>query len=254
MKRPVIIDMDFTADDAAALEIAAKSGATDIKSVTVVGADAEQTARYVKTFCGQLGINCKTAQGAVKPIFKTEFDKRDIYGKYGTAGQISACCDNAENEYAWDIILSEAEKAKGELEIITLGPVTNIAVTLLRYPQIKPLIKHIFVAAGAGYIGNAAPYSEFNAYCDPDALQIIFDSGIPVTLFPLEAAEHYSAESKDSAVYAAAAMTAFLNPQSVQTEKYYAVCETRSGENQGWTIIDRLGKYKKKPNISVVIK
>ena len=251
MKRPVIIDMDLTADDVNALEIAAKSHQVDIKAVTLAGADAKCAASYVKALCGQMNIDCKTAAGASKPIFKDEFGKGNIYGTYVFNGGISGSCGDS-NDYPWDVIADEAEKAEGNLEIITLGPVTNIAVTLLRYPNIKPLIKHIFIAAGAGYTGNIAPYSEFNAYCDPDALQILFDSGIPLTLFPLEAAELCRSELKGDIIYAAAAMYAFIGRQQTETKDYYVVCENRNGENRGWTIIDRLGKYKKEPNVSVV--
>jgi len=252
MKRPVIIDMDRTCDDVAALEIAAKTNEIDIKAVTLVGSDAKQKTQYTKELCRQLNIDCKAATGALKPIFKDEFIQRDLYGRYAVNVNISGSSDGDSCNYPWDIIADEAEKAKGNLEIITLGPVTNVAITLLRYPKVKTLIKRIFVAAGAGYTGNVAPYSEYNAYCDPDALQIIFDSGIPVTLFPLEAADYFSKDIKGCIPYSAAAMTAFGNLQTVCTKDYYVVCETRKGENQGWTIVDRLGKYKKKPNISVV--
>lgn len=247
MKRPVIIDTDLTLDDAAAIALAAESEKIDIKAVTLVGENPQLLFNKAKTLCHRLGVNCRIAAGATKPVFKDAFDKKDIYGLYDAAENLQNC-EAISCEYPWDIIREAAENSQEQLEIITLGPATNVATALLRYPQIKPLVKSIFVAAGAGYTGNAAPYSEYNAYCDPDALQIIIDSGIPVTLFPLEAADMKNNE------YSLDAMKAFLNLQDLQTENYYVRSETRSGENQGWTIIDRLGKYKKEPNISVVAK
>lgn len=245
MKRPVIIDTDLTTDDIAAFSAVAESELLDIKAISVAGKNAEYKTKKLSDICKSLGICCTFAAGAVKPVFKAEFSNQDIYGNIAVT-ETADCCSVPTN-YPWDIISTEAEKADGSLEIITLGPVTNIAITLLRYPHIKPLIKHIFIAAGANYTGNAAPYSEYNAYCDPDALQILFDSGVPVILFPLEGAENCNIGG-----YAAAAMDAFINIDTLKTKEYFAVCETRSGENQGWTVIDRLGKYKKAANISVV--
>ena len=280
MKRPVIIDTDLTVDDAVALAVVAQAENIDIKAVTIVGKNAAETAMVAETFCKKYNIYCQTGTGAVKPIFKDEFSTDDIYGEHAVYGSFLPCCGNVCDKYAWDVICAEAEKAKGELEILTLGPLTNIAVTLLRYPHIKSLIKRIFVVAGAGYTGNVAPYSEYNAYCDPDALQIVLDSGIPVVLCPLEATENRKlsteeimhTEFKSETVkklfdictnkanicaenninlYSLAATAAFVT-DSFETKDYYVICETRSGENQGWTIIDRLGKYKKEPNIKVV--
>lgn len=250
MKKTVIVDTDLTVDDIAALKILAQNDAIDIKAVTVSGEAAQKYT--AETLRGQLNINCTVAAGAAKPIFKERFSNECPYGKADFAIADLTCGENSGKEYPWDVILSEAQKAGGNLQIITLGPLTNIAITLLRYPQVKSLIKRIFVAAGANYIGNAAPYSEYNAFCDPDALQIVIDCGVPVTMFPLEACENYRTDDEKDIGYSAAAATAFFN-ENIQTKEYYVKCETRNGDNQGWTIIDRLCKYKKEPNITVVI-
>lgn len=252
MKKPVIIDTDLTSDDIAALKILAQSNKADIKAVTLVSEQPKAAFSCAETLCKEIGISCTIAPGAVKPIFKEQYSNDCPYGKTALTYENSMCCEDEKIEYPWDVILDESQKAGGQLEIVALGPLTNVAVTLLRYPQIKPLIKRIFIAAGAHYVGNAAPYSEYNAFCDPDALQIVIDSGVPVTLFPLEAAENCKKNSGGDMEYSAAAVTSFLN-DNIQTKDYYVKCETRAGENQGWTIIDRLGKYKKQANVTVVI-
>jgi len=252
MKKPVIIDTDLTPDDIAALKIIAQSNKAEIKAVTLVSEHPKAAFSCAESLCRETGIRCTIATGAAKPIFKEQYSNDCPYGKTALPNENSVCCKAEKSEYPWDVILNEAQKADGQLEIVTLGPLTNVAITLLRYLQIKPLIKRIFIAAGAHYVGNAAPYSEYNAFCDPDALQIVIDSGVPVTLFPLEAAENCKKNSGGDMGYSAAAVTSFLN-DNIQTKDYYVKCETRTGENQGWTIIDRLGKYKKQANITVVI-
>ena len=282
MKRPVIIDTDLTLDDAVALAIASKSEDIEIKAVTTVGENKYRINQISASISKAFDMCCQTGTGGVKPVFKDEFNTDDVYGEYTIYDGVLPKCEDKDNGYAWDIIRAEAEKVEGNLEILTLGPVTNIAIAILRYPHIKPMIKQIFVVAGAGYTGNAAPYSEYNAYCDPDALQIVFDSGIPVVLCPLEALENCGLDAeklfcKDFenktvkslfevyknnkqlcindkiVINSAVAASAFIN-SAYETKDYFAACETRTGENQGWTIIDRLGKYKKEPNIKVVTK
>ena len=72
------------------------------------------------------------------------------------------------------------------LTIIATGPLTNIALTLLAYPDIKLLIKEIVLMGGAIGLGNVTPAAEFNIYVDPEAASIVFNSGLPVTMVPLE--------------------------------------------------------------------
>ncbi len=278
-KRPVIIDTDLTMDDAVAFVMASKSNVLDIKAVTPSGADNVAVMKNINKLCDLYNLGCRTGQGADKPLFAGEFDKRDVYGYKEEFEQFLPCCDTPQTtEYVWDIIKEETEKAAGEMEIITMGPLTNIAVTLLRYPQIKPLIKRIVCVAGSGYVGNVLPYSEYNAYSDPYALQVVFDSGVPVVMCGLDGAEGCNMTKEEFEAFKAAnefeeklvdickskadiggtvfnsavAMAYMLDDSVAQIKQYYVAVETHSDSNKGWTIVDRLGKYKKQPNISVV--
>ena len=278
-KRPVIIDTDLTLDDAVAFVMAAKSNAFDIKAVIPSGADSLAVMENINRLRSLYSLDFRTGQGAVKPLFDDAFDKRDVYGKTEDFAQFLPCCDNsASAEYAWDVIKDETEKAAGEMEIVTMGPLTNTAIALLRYPQIKQQIKRIVCAAGSGYVGNVLPYSEYNAYSDPYALQVVIDSGVPVVMCGLDGVENCSftaespfefkaanafeekladickAKSKDGSLtlYSAVAVAYMLDESVAQLNDYYVAVETRSADNKGWTVVDRLGKYKKQPNISVV--
>ena len=72
------------------------------------------------------------------------------------------------------------------ITIIAVGPLTNVALTLLAYPEVKLLIKEVVLMGGAIGLGNVTPAAEFNLYVDPEAASIVFNSGLPVTMVPLE--------------------------------------------------------------------
>lgn len=273
IKRPLIIDTDLTKDDVVAIAMLAGNPEFDIKAISCYGEWFVETVNLRDS----LGLDCPVCWGAMKPLFRQETDI-DIYGSIDADFDGNTHISQKDEEYPWDKIYSEAVKAKGELEILTLGPVTNIAQTILRYPQVKPLIKHIFCFAGSGYSGNAAPYSEYNAYTDPDALKVVFDSGINVTMCGLDGIEpcvitsdelqsihpinekvrkvldfYRKSSTDDVCIPAAAAAGCFINAEITPIKEFYVAVETKGTLALGQTVVDRLGKYKKEPNIKVVV-
>lgn len=278
-KIPVIIDTDLTCDDAVALALAAKCDKFDIKAVVASGNADTNTAYYLAQ---HLGINCTVAKGLQKPLFDQCYDTLDIYGTYGDYSLFLPCC-GTETVYAdgAETIYREAVKAGGSLQIFTMGPLTNMALAILRYPQIKKLVKEIVSFVGTGYVGNAAPYSEYNAWLDPCAVKTVFESGIPVTMCGLDTVKYCNFTDADFAqikpqnafveqllavcgqksglqtpngttIPAAAAMSCFIEGGTATKQHYYVAVETKSSRNKGWTIVDRLGKYKKQSNVKVV--
>ena len=271
-KIPLIIDTDLTTDDVVAIAMMANCEKFDIKAITCYGEWFMETVQLRNS----LGLDCPVCWGAMKPLFKQENDE-DIYGSMQPDFDGNTRINTKDEEYPWDKIYSEAIKAEGNLEILTLGPVTNIAQTILRYPQIKPLIKHIFCFAGSGYVGNVAPYSEYNAWTDPDALKIVFDSGIAVTMCGLDGIENCSVGKEELAeiypindtvksvidsyrkndkeelcIPAAAATSCYMEYDTTHIKDFYVAVETKGTLALGQTVVDRLGKYKKQPNIKVV--
>ncbi|MBQ9845736.1 MAG: nucleoside hydrolase [Oscillospiraceae bacterium] len=271
-KIPLIIDTDFTKDDIIALKMLADSGRYDIKAITCYGE------WFVETVAlrNDMGLDCPVCWGAMKPLFRPELSE-NIYGNTSPDIAERVRIEDKDEQYPWDTICTEAEKAEGALEIVTLGPVTNIALTLLRYPQIKPLIKRIFCFAGTGGAGNIAPYSEYNAYADPHGLKMLFDSGIEVVMCGLDAVQHcvmdaeetaqvvaanpqlkpllaytmYETERK-AAAPSAAAVCCYMHPDAVPKKDFYVAVETGSPLTMGQTVVDRLGKYKRAANVTVV--
>ncbi|MCH8309678.1 MAG: nucleoside hydrolase [Chloroflexi bacterium] len=90
-------------------------------------------------------------------------------------------------DYAPDYIISIGYSLPEELTLIALGPLTNIALAIQKEPRLKQWVKEIIVMGGAVEVrGNVTPYAEFNIYNDPHAANVVFDSGVPVTLVGLD--------------------------------------------------------------------
>ncbi|MBE6878645.1 MAG: hypothetical protein E7488_05715 [Ruminococcaceae bacterium] len=272
-KIPLIIDTDFTKDDVLAIKMLADSDKYDIKAITCYGEWFVETVQLRNS----MGLDCPVCWGAMKPLFRPELSE-NIYGNTEPDTAEKVRIEEKDEQYPWDTIYNQAAEADGQLEIVTLGPVTNIALTILRYPQIKQKIKKIFCFAGTGYAGNVAPYSEYNAYADPDALNILFESGIDVIMCGLDAVDEcvltseeaeeirkenpqiesfleYILCEKEKKVSASsvAAVCCYMNQEQVPIKEFYVAVETKSRMTMGQTVVDRLGKYKKAPNIKVVV-
>ncbi len=290
-KRPIIIDTDPGVDDTIAIFLAASCEKLDIKAITPVFGNVsyEETSQNAIRLCEKLNLDCKVGIGAKNPLFTDPKTAGDIHGEGGLAGFILPKPKEEFDTYAWDIIKDEAIKAKGELEIITLGPLTNIAITLLRYPEIKPLIKRIVCMAGSSYIGNMNAYAEFNVWVDPDACDIVFKSGVEVVMCGLDGNEYCGLEIEELKEYMckntkisdlldhcfdffikrrleaieyepkqvindAITMAYFINEEIGEVKDYYVTVETKGELCKGQTIVDRLGKYKKDANVKVLVK
>ena len=290
-RRPIIIDTDPGVDDTIAIMLAnANRDKLDIKAITPVTGNVpySSTSQNAIRLVKYLGMDCKVGIGADNPLFIASKTAGDIHGAGGLGGYMLPESDKEFDGYAWDIIKEEAEKANGELEIITLGPLTNIAITLMRYPHIKPLIKRIVCMAGATTMGNMNAYAEFNVWVDPDACEIVFNSGVPVVMCGLDGNDFCGlsidelkeymgrntsvrdlfdhifsffikrriAGGPDDAIQVindAITMAYFLDPEIGKTESYYVTCETKGGLCQGQTLVDRAGRMGKAPNVEVLV-
>lgn len=293
-KRPIIIDTDPGVDDTIAILLAAANDSLDIKAINPVAGnvDYEMTAQNTIRLAEKLKISCKVGVGASKPLFVEGKSAGSIHGEGGLGGYILPATDRAFDGYAWDIVREEAIKAKGELEIVALGPLTNIAITLLRYPEVKPLIKRIVCMVGSGYMGNMNSYAEFNAWADPDACEVVFASGVPIAMCGLDGNEpcgltvdemeeyikiNAQVSSKQSdlidhifkyfikrrgepgqkdnnqVINDAITMAYLIDGKTGTTKKMYVTVETKGTLCQGQTIVDRLNKYHKEPNVEVLL-
>lgn len=91
-----------------------------------------------------------------------------------------------ETTPAWDALYEAAKRMPGELRLVATGPLTNVAIALTKYPELKTLLHSIALMGGAAVGGNVTPAAEFNIYDDPDAAQIVFKSDVPLVMCGLD--------------------------------------------------------------------
>ncbi|MBR1831201.1 MAG: nucleoside hydrolase [Ruminiclostridium sp.] len=184
--RKVIIDTDTGADDASALILAVKSGKLDILGVTTLvgNVDLEQSTRNALAALETAGSDAPVYNGSSERYKGKKIEAFSVFGSdgMGDAGIVNTT-GKAEETDAIDFILETVKKYPNEVEIIALGPATNIAKAIEREPETMQKVKMIWSMGTAGFgHGNASPVAEFNTYADPDAYKIMLDSGINITM------------------------------------------------------------------------
>ncbi len=189
-KRPIIIDTDPGCDDFFAIMMAAAYEGFDIRAITTVAGNAvvDVTTRNALDIAKLLGIKTRIAKGAGSAMMHP-FDEPAafVHGLNGIGQVVLPRSEQKVDEMkAWDVIYDEACKADGQLELIPVGPLTNVAIALLKYPDLKDKIKRITIMGGSTTIGNCLPYSEANIFHDPYAAHLVFTSGIPLVMAGLD--------------------------------------------------------------------
>ena len=188
--RKVIIDTDTGADDASALILAAKSPEIEILGVTVLAGnvDLEQSARNALAALETAGSDAPVYKGAGKHLNGEDIDAFSVFGSDGMGDKdLVHPRGEAREEDAVDFILQTIRENPGEVEIIALGPATNIALAMDKDPETMKQVKMIWSMSSAGLgPGNASPVAEFNVYTDAPAYRRMLDFGIPVTIIGLD--------------------------------------------------------------------
>lgn len=191
LKRPVIVDCDPGEDDAVCLFMMFADEQFDILGITPVNGNkplqnTETNALRLCELCGR--ENIPVLKGADKAIFKEQRTAGAVHGATGLGTVVLPDpVKKIEDEYAWDFIYRQAVAHKGQLEILAVGPLTNLAIALVKYPNLTGLIKQIVIMGGANGLGNyGTAAAEFNIWADPDAAKMVFSSGIPMVMMGLE--------------------------------------------------------------------
>ena len=188
-KIPVVIDCDPGIDDIAALLLARQVEHFDIKAVTTVAGNVrlDQTTKNALELLCFMEWDIPVGRGAEKPLTRPLVSAEEIHGADGMGG---VCLPKTTRipatEPAWDLLYRLGRQNPGMLEIIAVGPLTNIAVALAKYPDLPGLISRIVIMGGAFLAGNTTAAAEFNMYVDPEAARRVFTSGIPFYLCPLD--------------------------------------------------------------------
>ena len=184
------IDCDTGVDDAVALLCTMKLSSLQLLGVSAVSGNVvlEHTfpnTRNILSLAGHPEI--RAYAGAAQPLQIALEDASYIHGKNGLDGVILPDSPApVETESAIDAIYDAAVRTNGNMELVTIGPLTNIAMVLRKYPDFPKHVRRIVMMGGAAAHGNATPYSEFNIHADPHAADIVYSSGIPIVMFGLD--------------------------------------------------------------------
>ena len=187
---PIWIDTDTGVDDAVALLCALKLDKLAIRGISSVAGNVEhaktfKNCRNVLAYVGREDI--KVYPGAIKPMCVELDDASEVHGKDGLGGVvIPESPAEKETMHAWDAIYEAAKKEDGKLQIVAVGPLTNIANAIISHPDLKGMVKRILIMGGAAVGGNATMAAEFNIYADPHSAETVMQSGIPVVMFGLD--------------------------------------------------------------------
>jgi len=188
--RKFIIDTDTGADDASAIILAASSPEIDILGVTVLVGNVElqQGTRNALAALEQVGCEVPVYKGAEVRYGGEAIEAFSVYGMDGMGD-----CDlvhpkgQAQEQDAIDFMLQMIRENPDEVEIVALGPATNIALAMDRDPDTMRMVKRIWSMGTAGLgPGNATPVAEFNVYADAPAYRRMLDFGVPVTIVGLD--------------------------------------------------------------------
>lgn len=184
--RKFIIDTDTGSDDASGLILALMDKNVEVLGVTTIGGNitltrATKNALMTIETCGR---DVPVYKGLDKPLFRNLERAEGVHGKDGMGDMdLIHPKTKAKKKHAVEFILETVAHHPGEIEIIALGPVTNIALAILKDRDTMRKVKRIYSMGTGGFgPGNATPVTEFNVYVDAESYKIMLESKIPLTI------------------------------------------------------------------------
>ncbi|WP_096387664.1 ribosylpyrimidine nucleosidase [Hafnia sp. CBA7124] len=287
-KRKIILDCDPGHDDAIAIMLAARHPAIDLLGITIVAGNQTLNKTLVNglNVCQKLDINVPIHAGMPKPIMREQIVADNIHGESGLDGpKFAPLVRKAESKHAIQYIIDTLMNSDGDITLVPVGPLTNIAVAMRMQPAILPKIREIVLMGGAYGTGNFTPSAEFNIYADPEAARVVFTSGVPLVMMGLDltnqttcTADVISRMKKvggpagelfsdimsftlktqyenyglaGGPVHDATCIGYLINPDAIKMQDMYVEIDVNNGPCYGRTVCDELGVTGKQPNTKV---
>lgn len=198
---PLIIDSDPGLDDALAIGLALARPELHVLAVTTVGGNAdvrhctENALRLLHAF-GRDDI--PVAEGAAGPLVGAVVRATQVHGESGIGNSHLAPSPAAADPAGAVALMARLlREAREPIAIAPIGPLTNIALLLRQHPELAPRIAHLSIMGGSIGEGNTTVSAEFNIYADPEAADIVFRSGVPITMIGLDVT-HQALLDRDS--------------------------------------------------------
>lgn len=205
--RPLIIDCDPGKDDAVALLLAFASPELDVAAITTVAGNVplEKTAANARRIC-ELGgrAHIPVHAGCPRPIMRPLETATHVHGADGLAGaDLPPPAMVLADGHAVDVLVERLMASDGGITLAVLGPMTNVALAIIKQPDIVPRLGEIVFMGGGVGVGNVTPYAEFNLYCDPHAAAVVMGAGAPLTMIGLDVTHQARATAERVAAFAA---------------------------------------------------
>lgn len=287
-KIPVILDGDPGHDDAIAWVIAKASPMLDIRAVTTVCGNQtlEKTTYNARRICTLIGLDAPIAMGRPRPLFAEPMVAPSVHGQTGLDGPVlPEPAMEVQPVSAVQLIAETLRNSPEKITLIPTGPLTTIASLLLTHPELKEKIAHIYMMGGGIAYGNWTCAAEFNMLVDPEAADIVFNSGIPITMAGLDVTEtalvfpedfkrvravgnrvaevvsewleffyifHKTKGYTGAPVHDAVAVAALIKPELMQFKDMHVDIETQGEFCKGATVGDVMGVTGKAPNARVI--
>jgi pyrimidine-specific ribonucleoside hydrolase len=291
MPTPVVLDCDPGHDDAIALVLAAADPAIDLRAVTTVAGNQtlEKTthnALRVLTVAGCADV--PVAAGLAEPLLREPIAAGEVHGETGLDGaELPDPAAEPREEHAVDTIARVAREATDPITLVAVGPLSNVAVAIRRYPDLVDDLERIVVMGGSLAGGNVTPAAEFNVHADPEAAAIVFDAAVPVTMvglnvtqaarLPADRFEELRALDSDVATMVADLLAFYLDfhrerygwesvplhdalalahvaaPTLLETESMAVDVETTGEHTLGATVCDRWDVTERESNANVAV-
>lgn len=289
-KRTFIIDCDTGTDDAIAIIAALYSEEIEVAAITSVNGNVphRHTSQNNLNLIEYLEAEkVAVARGASFPLYP----RGDYYGPtHGQTGLGDVKLPEAKRRVFSDddaiaTIRKTAGELDGKLELLVIGPMTNIAMAISMYPEVTGQIRHIWFMGGAVRGGNVTTTAEFNIWVDPTAAKLVLASGIPMTMVGLDVTERavlnrrdadafrsmgtkasvltadlleymfgrFKMGGEDAMMHDALALAAALCPDCLVCEDYFVDVECDGTYTAGHTMVDVRHKLRRQPNVSVAV-
>lgn len=285
-KRKLIIDTDPGIDDAIAIAIALFSEKLDVKLITTVAGNVsldlvtENTLKLLTFFCKDIPV----AKGTAEPLIQKFDDAKNVHGASGMDGYDfgEPNRSNLLEEHAVNAMRRTILESETPVTIAAIGPLTNIALLLKMYPEVKKNIDEIVFMGGSLTRGNKTVMGEFNIATDPEAAKIVFESGVNLVMAGLDVGLKALVYPQDSEkiktfgktgdmmyclfqkyrggsfktglkMYDSCAIAYLLCPEMYDLQDTFIDVETQSPLTLGCTIVDLKGYMHRSPNAKVCV-
>ena len=279
-KHPIILDVDTGFDDAFAVLFAAQSEEVNLLGITCVDGNTNVHQVVKNTFkvldaagAGDIPV----AMGATRPLVEEPLYAEHIHGADGMGDLgLPESQRKLDPRSAIELLRDLIEESAEPVTLVPVAPLTNIANFINAFPDTAKKLKEICLMGGSASVGNATAMAEFNIWHDPEAADIVFKSGIPITMYGLDVfylpivteTEAVKLQSSDdpSAQFAGkllqssikrlkqnvtlgdyGAVAAVLRPALLKTEVFDVGVETEHGLVRGMTVVD------KRPRLELMI-